>query len=69
VSGALTGVNAAVVGLLLAALYQPIFTSAVNNGLDFALIVVGVWLLKSIKLPIVGLVGVFITAGAVMNWL
>lgn len=69
ISGALTGVNAAVVGLLLAALYQPIFTSAVNSGLDFALIVVGVWLLKSVKLPIVGLVGVFIAAGAIMNWL
>ncbi|MEF1279122.1 chorismate-binding protein, partial [Vibrio fortis] len=46
-----------------------IFTSAVSSGLDFALIVVGVWLLKSVKLPIVGLVGVFIAAGAIMNWL
>lgn len=35
VAGALTGVNAAVVGLLLAALYQPIFTSAVSSGIDF----------------------------------
>lgn len=69
VAGALTGVNAAVVGLLLAALYQPIFTSAVNNGLDFALIIVGVWLLKSVKLPIVGLVGVFITAGVALNFI
>lgn len=69
ISGALTGVNAAVVGLLLSALYQPIFTSAVSRGLDFALIVVGVWLLKSVKLPIVGLVGVFIAAGVMMHWL
>ncbi len=33
--------NAAVVGLLLAALYQPIFTSAVSGGLNFALIIMG----------------------------
>ncbi|WP_299688239.1 chromate efflux transporter [uncultured Vibrio sp.] len=64
VAGALTGVNAAVVGLLLAALYQPIFISAVSSGLDFALIIVGVWLLKTMKMPIVGLVGVFMLFGA-----
>ncbi|UPR35166.1 chromate efflux transporter [Vibrio cyclitrophicus] len=64
VAGALTGVNAAVVGLLLAALYQPIFTSAVSSGLDFALIIVGVWLLKTMKMPIVGLVGIFMLFGA-----
>ncbi len=69
VAGALTGVNAAVVGLLLAALYQPIFTSAVNSGIDFALIIVGVWLLKTMKMPIVGLVGTFIAVGAMLNYL
>ncbi|MEZ8273968.1 chromate efflux transporter [Vibrio splendidus] len=69
VAGALTGVNAAVVGLLLAALYQPIFTSAVSSGIDFALIIVGVWLLKAMKMPIVGLVGTFIAAGAMLNYL
>ena len=65
VAGALTGVNAAVVGLLLAALYQPIFTSVVSSGLDFALIIVGVWLLKTVKMPIVGLVGIFMLLGAI----
>ncbi|MEZ9176889.1 chromate efflux transporter [Vibrio kanaloae] len=63
VAGALSGVNAAVVGLLLAALYQPIFTSAVSSGLDFTLIIVGIWLLKSVKLSIVGLVGAFMLFG------
>jgi chromate transporter len=33
----LNGVNAAVVGILLAALYDPIFTSAVRSPLEFAL--------------------------------
>ncbi|MEZ9469039.1 chromate efflux transporter [Vibrio lentus] len=69
VVGALTGVNAAVVGLLLSSLYQPIFTSAVSSGIDFALIIVGVWLLKTMKMPIVGLVGTFIAAGAILNYL
>jgi chromate transporter len=34
---ALRGVNAGVVGLLLAALYQPVWTSAINTPADFAL--------------------------------
>jgi chromate transporter len=34
---ALAGVNAAVVGLLLAALYQPVWTSAITGPADFAL--------------------------------
>jgi chromate transporter len=34
---ALRGINAAVVGLLLAALYQPIWTSAIHAPADFAL--------------------------------
>lgn len=34
---ALTGVNAAVVGLLLAALYNPVWTSAIHNSKDFTL--------------------------------
>jgi len=34
---ALRGVNAAVVGLLLAALYRPVWTSGITNAADFAL--------------------------------
>jgi chromate transporter len=37
VSGMLAGVNAAVVGILLAALYNPIFTSAIQSGKEFAI--------------------------------
>ncbi|EXX85665.1 chromate transporter, partial [Paenibacillus darwinianus] len=36
VRGALNGVNAGVVGLLLAALYDPVWTGTVTTGLDFA---------------------------------
>jgi chromate transporter len=37
VQAALLGINAAVVGLLLAALYQPVWTSAIFGPADFAL--------------------------------
>lgn len=63
VSGAVNGVNAAVVGLLLAALYQPVFTSAVINPLDISLVLVGFYLMKQLKLPIIWMVVFFILAG------
>ena len=48
---ALAGVNAAVVGLLLAALYQPVWTSAVFNGYDAALALLALVALMVWKLP------------------
>ncbi|GAL10756.1 chromate transport protein ChrA [Vibrio astriarenae] len=61
--------NAAVVGLLLSALYQPVFTSAVLSELDFAIVVLGLYLLKHKKLPIVWMVLLFILAGLASAWL
>jgi chromate transporter len=48
---ALRGVNAAVVGLLLAALYNPVWTSGIANAGDFALGVVAFLLLFMWKTP------------------
>jgi len=48
---ALRGVNAAVVGLLLAALYHPVWTSGIASGADFALAAAGFLLLFMWKLP------------------
>jgi chromate transporter len=48
---ALRGVNAAVVGLLLAALYRPVWTSAITNAGDFALAVAAFLLLFMWKTP------------------
>jgi len=48
---ALRGVNAAVVGLLLAALYRPVWTSGITNAGDFALGVVAFLLLFMWKTP------------------
>jgi chromate transporter len=49
--GALRGVNAAVVGLLLAALYKPVWTSGITNAGDFALGVAAFLLLFMWKTP------------------
>lgn len=48
---ALVGVNAAVVGLLLAALYDPVWTSAIRSPADFALGLAAFALLVSWKIP------------------
>jgi chromate transporter len=51
VQAALRGVNASVVGLLLAALYTPVWTSAINAPLDFAMLLVALLLLTQWRLP------------------
>jgi chromate transporter len=48
---ALRGINAAVVGLLLAALYQPVWTSAVHAPSDFGLALLAFGLLAFWKWP------------------
>jgi chromate transporter len=47
----LKGVNAAVVGLLLAALYTPVWTSAIHAPADFAITIVALVLLMSWQVP------------------
>jgi chromate transporter len=51
VQAALRGVNAAVVGLLLAALYTPVWTSAILHPADFAIAVAAFLLLVIWRLP------------------
>jgi chromate transporter len=48
---ALAGINAAVVGLLLAALYQPVWTSAIFKPADFGLALLAFVALMTWKLP------------------
>jgi chromate transporter len=48
---ALLGINAAVVGLLLAALHQPVWTSAIHSLQDFGLALVALIALMFWKLP------------------
>lgn len=51
IQAALAGVNAAVVGLLLAALYQPVWTSAIHQPQDFGLALLALVALMFWKLP------------------
>jgi chromate transporter len=51
VRSALRGVNAAVVGILLSALYNPVFTSAIDGAADFAVALLGFLLLVLGRLP------------------
>jgi chromate transporter len=48
---ALRGINAAVVGLLLAALYDPVWTSAIRRHADFGLALAAFALLQFWKVP------------------
>ncbi|ENM6577695.1 chromate efflux transporter [Vibrio fluvialis] len=63
INGALAGVNASVVGLLIAALYQPVFSSAVSTTFDIAAILLGFVLMKILRLPILLMVIYFALAG------
>lgn len=63
--GALTGVNAAVVGILISAFYFPIWTSAILNQIDFAFAAVLFSMLAYWKLPpwvavVTGVIGGFL---------
>jgi chromate transporter len=58
------GINAAVVGLLGAALYSPIWTSAVQGPQDFAVAMVAFILLMAWKAPPVVVVAVSALGGA-----
>jgi chromate transporter len=61
---AMRGTNAAVVGVLAAALYNPVWTSAVAGPLDFAIATIGFVLLVVWRLPPLAVVAA-ITVGAV----
>ncbi len=62
---AMAGVNAGVVGLLLATLYHPVGTSAVGNLLDFALVLLALLALMAGKLP----PWLVVVTGALIGWL
>lgn len=51
VKGAILGVNAAVIGILISAFYMPIWTSSIINAADFALAAILFSMLAFFKLP------------------
>ena len=66
-AGAVAGINAAVVGLLLAALYQPVFLSAVAGPRDLALVVLGFLALRSGRVPLLALVVAMAALGLILH--
>ncbi|KFZ36509.1 chorismate-binding protein [Shewanella mangrovi] len=67
IAGAIKGVNAAVVGLLLAALYQPVFSSAVGTLTDVALILAGFYIYKKFNLSLLWTILFFVMAGSLVS--
>ncbi|MGY3806220.1 chromate efflux transporter [Aeromonas veronii] len=65
-AGAVTGINAAVVGLLLAALYQPVWQSSVLAPSDLALAAIGFYLLRVVKLPIPAIAALLVMAAILL---
>ncbi len=59
---ALAGINAAVVGVLGAALYDPIWVSAIGSGLDVAIALTGFLLLERWRVPPLAVVGFSVCA-------
>lgn len=67
ISQALALINASVVGFLLAALYQPIFTSSVHQASDLAVVLIGFICLRFLKMKILFLVLAFVTLGVLLH--
>lgn len=63
IAGAAAGLNAAVVGLLAAALYRPVFVNAVNGPIDMAIVVVAAFLLMRLRVPVLIVVALCALAG------
>jgi len=64
---AMRGVNAAVVGLLAAALYDPLWTSAVLRASDFAVAAIGFALLVAWRAPPLVVVALSAAAGVALS--
>jgi chromate transporter len=69
VRGAFAGVNAAVVGLLAAVLYTPVFTSAVVAPVDLVLVLAALCLLAIWRVPAWAVVLLAAAAGEVLVWI
>ena len=68
-ASSIAALNAAVVGFLAAALYSPIWTSAVHNLWQVALVIAAFAWLRMKKPPIWWLLALFISVGLVQHYL
>ncbi|MEX0584287.1 MAG: chromate efflux transporter [Natronospirillum sp.] len=68
VQSVMRGANAAVVGLLAAALYDPVWTSAIVGPFDFALALLGFLLLTLWRVSPLWVVGILTSGGLLIHW-
>jgi chromate transporter len=68
-ASALAGINAAVVGLLAAALYDPVWTSAVITPVDFAIALIGFALLVATRVSVLAVLAWCVLASITRAWL
>lgn len=66
--GILTGVNASVVGILLAAFYDPVFTSSITNAASFSLAAILFALMYFWKTPAWMIVIIGVVLGEIMHY-
>lgn len=66
IQAAFHGVNAAVVGLLAAAFYDPVFTSIVHSNRELLLVVIGLIIARTIKPNVMVLVAAYAVIGLML---
>ncbi|HRO27874.1 MAG TPA: chromate efflux transporter [Luteimonas sp.] len=66
-TSAMAGINAAVVGLLAAAFYDPVWTEGVRGSTDFVIAVVGFVLLAAMRVPALWIVVWCVAASVVVS--
>jgi len=67
IQAAFNGVNAAVVGLLAAAFYDPVFTSIVHSNRELLLVVIGLLIARTIKPNVMVLVAAYAVIGLMLG--
>ena len=68
IAGAAAGINASVVGLLLATLYQPVFISAVHGPREMAAVIAGFFFVRQLGAPIALVVVGFALLGCALQF-
>lgn len=69
ISAMIKGINAAVIGLLAATLYDPIITSSIMANTDIVMVAVGFSLLRIFKLSVLKLIALFVIQALLLTYI
>jgi chromate transporter len=69
VRGAAMGINASVVGILMAACYQPVFCHGIEKGWHMGIAILGFYAIKVLKTPLLFMVLSFMGLGVLLSFL